>query len=225
MDSQKEVIYTKGYGIASVPTLKLFRHTPVVETLHGYQSEHDILKILDQHVIRDSDQVLAKVIEENSQGHSTQAYELIVNAIVDDPKNARLPLAMCKLLKHEERYAEAIKLIKILPDELREDAELQFIYELMMLHQARNNDLTLEQLDDLIAANDADLELKRQRFIQLISEQEIKLALQQLVAIMEREHGFDNNYAQLAMLRVFALLAERYPLISTFRSSLNRYTY
>jgi len=225
VNTEKEFVYTKEYGIASVPTLKLFRNAVVVETLHGYQSEADLIKMLDRYVARDSDQVLATAVQEYAQGKQTQAYEMIVEAIVEDPKNIRLPLAMCKMLKHEQRYADALKLIKSLPEDLREQVEIKSSYELLMFHQERDSDLDSEQLNSLLTADDSNMELRRQRFIQLIIEQQFEMALEQLVAIMDREQDFDDNYAQQAMLRVFTVLEETHPVISKFRSNLMRYTY
>ena len=75
IDTKTEFIYTKQYGIASVQTLKLFRNDEVIETLHGFQSEHDLVKMLDQYVARDSDQSLASAIHQYSQGKQEKAYE------------------------------------------------------------------------------------------------------------------------------------------------------
>ena len=39
IDTETEISITKDYGIASVPTLKLYRDGEVHETCHGYQSD------------------------------------------------------------------------------------------------------------------------------------------------------------------------------------------
>jgi putative thioredoxin len=83
MDVDNEFIVTKEYGIASVPTLKLFRHGQVVETLYGYQSENDLTKVLDRYVVRDSELTLARALQAYTQGQQAQAYEMITDAIVD----------------------------------------------------------------------------------------------------------------------------------------------
>lgn len=102
-----------------------------MEALHGYQSEKDLTKILDQYVARDSDLVLAKALQHYSQGKLIQAYESITEAIVADPVKPRLPLTMCKLLKHEKRYNEALKLIEASPDWIRNNNEVAQFYAVL----------------------------------------------------------------------------------------------
>ena len=225
VDTQKEFIFTKEYGITSVPTLKLFRNNEVVATLHGYQSEADLKKILDRYVARDSDRVLAAAIHEYAQGKGAAAYEMIAEAIVEDPDNVRLPLAMCKLLRHEQRYAEALKLLKSLPEKLHEVAGVKAMTEIIGFHLERNDKLDMEQLQQMIDAEPSNLELRRQYFIAHVLEQNYEMALQQLVEIMEIEQTFDRNYAQQAMLRVFTILSESHPLVREYRKNLRRYTY
>ena len=225
VDTQTEFIFTKEYGIASVPTLKLFRNGEVVETLHGYQSEHDLVKMLDQYVTRDSDQTLASAIHQYSQGNQDKAYEMIANAIVEDPKNPRLPLAMCKLLRHEHRYTEAVKLIKSLPEDIRENNEIKMFYEIIWFYDERSDTQTSEQLIEQQQSSEADLDFLKQLFIQLVIEEHFEAALLRLVEMMEIDQSFDDNYAQTAMLRVFTLLGDSHPLIASFHPNLSRYTH
>ena len=225
VDTLAEFIFTKEYGIASVPTLKLFRNGEVVETLFGYQSEHDLAKMLDHYVARDSDQSLASAIHQYSQGNQGKAYEMIAEAIVDDPKNPRLPLAMCKLLRHEQRYVEAVKLIKSLPEDIRENNDIKLIYEIIRFYAERDGEQSAEQLGELIQSKTNDLKLKQQLIIQFVIEENFESALSQLVELMDAEQSFDDNYAQHAMLRIFTLLGGSHPLISKFRPNLGRYTH
>lgn len=132
---------------------------------------------------------------------------------------------MCKLLRHERRYAEAIKLMKSLPEDIRENAELKMFNEGVKFNAERSDDQASGQLVELMKNNEADIELKKQLIIQYAIEEKYELALLQLVEMMEQDHSYENNYAQSAMLRVFTLLGDSYPLISKFRSNLRRYTH
>jgi len=223
IDTETEVIITKQYGIASVPTLKLFRKEQVVETLHGYQSEEDLIKLLEPYVARDSDMTLAEAVQLYTEGKPTEAYEMIANAIVEDPLNHRLPLTMCKLLKHEGRFAEAIKLIDSLPPNIRSNKEIEQYYDLLSFFVEADLNGDVDALIQHVESNPQDLKARRQLTIQFVALQEYEMALQQLVAIMELEAGFMENYAQKAMLKIFNILGKENPLISQYRPNLNRY--
>jgi putative thioredoxin len=225
IDTEKEVILTKEYGITSVPTLKLFRDKQVVETWHGYQSEEDLLKVLDNYVARESDQELARAIQIYTEGKTTEAYEMIANAIVNDPVNPRLPLAMCKLLKHEERYEEALKVINALPAAIRNNAEITQFHDLLSFYVDIDSTKNITELNAQLKASPDDIEAKQQLIAHYVIQQQYEQAFEQLVNIMDTEPGYADNYAQKAMLRVFNLLGQKHPLVVKYRPALRRYTH
>ena len=225
IDTEKEVIITKQYGITSVPTLKLFRDEQVVETWHGYQSEENLLKVLDNYVARESDQELARAVQTYAEGKTTEAYEMIANAIVNDPVNPRLPLAMCKLLKHEERYEEALKVINALPDALRNNAEITQFHDLLNFYVDIDPTKNIAELNALLETSPQDWAIKQQLIAHFVIRQQYDQALEQLVNIMDTEPGYSDNYAQKAMLQVFNLLGSKHPLVAKYRPALRRYTH
>jgi putative thioredoxin len=225
IDTENEIILTKEYGVTSVPTMKLFRNGKVIETWHGYQSEKDLTKILDNYVTRDSDQQLAQAIKEYAEGKSTEAYEIIANAIIEDPVNPRLPLAMAKLLKHEERYGEAVKLIETLPNEIRKNAEIVQFQNLLsfFMEISTANDIT--SLKTQIDASPEDNAAKQELIAHYVVNQQYEQALQELVNIMDTEPNYGDNYAQKAMLRIFNLLGSDHELVTRYKPALRRYTH
>ncbi|UCB55467.1 MAG: tetratricopeptide repeat protein [Thiotrichales bacterium] len=225
IDADKEVSVTREFGITSVPTLKLFRNQQVVETLHGYQSEDELIKVLEQYVARESDLTLAGAIRLYTEGKKTEAYETIASAIVDDPVNPRLPLTFCKLLKHEERYKEALALIDALPPDIRNHTEVVQLHDLLIFHVDLDSSKNIDGLITQVELAPDDLEAKRQLTTQYVIEQEHEKALQQLANMMEIDPGYKDNYARGAMLRVFNILGSEHALVREFRSNLKRYTH
>lgn len=225
VDADTEVAITKEYGISSVPTLKLFRNKQVVETMHGYQSEQDLLQILEQYVARDSDLTLAGAIRLYTDGKKTEAYETIANAIVDDPVNPRLPLTFCKLLKHEERYKEAMALIDSLPPIIRNNKEVEQLHDLLTFHTDLDNSRNIEGLKSQVELSPDDLDAKRQLTIQYVIDKQHEKALEQLVNIMEIDPGYQDNYARSAMLKLFNILGSEHTLVRKFRPNLKRYAH
>lgn len=225
IDTESEVILTKEYGITSVPTIKLFRNGRVVETWHGYQAEADLSKILDKYVARDSDQQLTRAIGIYAEGKPAEAYDIIANAIIEDPINLRLPLAMAKLLKHEERYQDAAKLIDALPAEIQADPEIAQLRDLLQFHIEIDPAFNITDLNKRLESVPDDYEVMQQLIAHHVIAQEYENALELLVRIMDSSPGFADNYAQKTMLRVFNLLGAEHPLASQYRSNLRRYTH
>ncbi len=225
VDTENEFVFTKQYGIASVPTLKLFRFGKVVETLHGYQSEEDLKKVLNLHVARASDNILAEAIRRYGAGKSSEAFEMIANAIVEDPINPRLPAAMCKLLKHEERYQEAIQLINALPENIGNNREIVQLGALLGFYVDANGVNDFKTLADHTKACPDDMEAHKQLSAFYVIHQLYEKALQQLENMMELDKKYDDNYAQKAMLNIFKLLGEDHPLVAQYRPALKRYVH
>ena len=225
VDAEKEVAVTNEYGITSIPTLKLFRNQQVVATMHGYQNEEDLLKLLEQYVARDSDLTLADAIRLYTDGKKTEAYETIANAIVEDPVNPRLPLTFCKLLKHEERYIEALALIDALPPAIRNHTEVAQLHDLLTFHREVD---TSRNFDNLVRQGEQapdDLEAIHQLTAQYVVRQQHEKALQQLANMIEINPGYRDNYARSAMIRVFNILGSEHALVREFRPSLKRYAH
>lgn len=223
IDTDRESVLTKQYGIASEPTLKLFRNENVMETRHGYQSEEELIKLLEPFVARESDQILADAVQMYVDGNTVEAYEMIAKAIVDDPVNHRLPLNMCKLLKHEGRFDEAMKLIDSMPDTTRNKKEVEQFYDLLSLLTEADLNGDVDALIQHIDSNPEDLPARRQMFVQNVLQSDFAQALDQLVQMMELDARYDENFPQKAMLKVFNILGPEHPLVDQYRPNLKRY--
>jgi putative thioredoxin len=225
VDTENEVALTREYGITSIPTMKLFRDGKVVETWHGFQSEPDLIKILDNYVVRDSDQKLMQAVQLYAEGKTTEAYETITNAIVEDPVNPRLPLAMAKLLKHEERYEEALQVINASPAEIRNNKEIEIFRDLLTFHYELDPTHNAAELIAQLYKSPDDCATMQQLVPHYVIEQQYDEALKLLKRIIELKSDFAENYAQKTMLRIFNLLGKEHPLIAEYRPALRRYSH
>ena len=225
VDADQEVAVAKEYGITSLPTLKLFRNEQVVATLHGYPSEQDLLQILEQYVARDSDLTLAGAIRLYTDGKKTQAYETIANAIVEDPVNPRLPLTFCKLLKHEQRYTEAMALIDSLPLSIRNNKEVEQFHDLLTFHMEADKTRNIASLKTQVEVSPNDLEARKQLTIQYVIRQQHEKALEQLADMMQIDPSYNDSYPRSAMLKLFNILGAEHELVRAYRPNLKRYAH
>ena len=223
VDTAKEIKTAREYGITSVPTLKLFRHETIQASLHGYQSEADLIQMLDQYVSRDSDQVLASAIQEYAIGNHIEAYEMITGEIINDPDNPRLPVALCKLLKHEQRYSEAVNILNSVPPDISQNPDIILLQDqlsfLVVADQINDIDALMEHENEL----PNDLKTKIQLCAYYVANNQFREALQALARVIEIDPQYQDNAARTAMLRIFNILGEGHELIAEFRPLLNRY--
>lgn len=225
VDTETEFVYTREYAVTSVPLLKLFRQGQVMETWRGYQSEAELSKILDLYVARDSDRILTEAIRQYAEGRGAEAYDMLAKAILDDPENPRLPLAVCKLLKHEQRYDEALNLIESLPEEPRRLREMVQLKELLAFSAEQEQGQDSAELQARIEAEPNDLKLQQQWIVHLVMQEQYEAALEQLLAMLDIDKSYNENYPQRAMLRLFRLLGDSHPLTTRYRGRLTRYSY
>jgi len=225
VDTEKEYKISKEYSITSVPTLKLFRDGNIIETLHGYQSETDLNRVLSQYIAKDSDQTLADAIAEYAQGNHDQAYQMITKAIVEDPDNSQLPLSLCKLLKHEQRYADALKLLASLPAEMYTLKEIITLQDELSFLLIADSIVDVEDLIETVENNPKELKAKQQLSAFYILNKEYPTALQLLVDMMEMDKNYNDDYPRVAMLKIFNILGQEHELVTQFRPSLHRYTH
>lgn len=225
IDADAEIKVTGEYGIASLPTLKVFRHEKVVETLHGYQSEAELIERLNQYVARESDQLLADAVAEYSRGDQQQAYATLSDAIVKDPANPRLPIALCKLLRHERRYSEALTFLASLPPEISAMSEVKALRDQLGFMLIADNIADVEALIEQVEHEPGDLHARVELSAFYILNGEFESALQLLVDIMEIEQGYHDNYAQKSMLKIFNAVGSDHELVKQFMPNLRRYTH
>ncbi len=225
IDTDNEVTISKQYGIASVPTLKLFRHEVVAETLHGFQSADELSTLLEKYVARDSDQELALAIQNYSQGNRAKAFDSIIDAIVNDPANPRLPAALCKLLKYEKRYDEAINVIESLPPEIRSYEEIERLANELSFYSIAQQVSNVEELLKRAETRPDDLETMMQLSALHVVNKNHQTALTELARMMEIDSHYNNDYARKAILRIFNILGNEHELVIKFRPTLGRYAH
>lgn len=225
VDTELNAHIIKDYGVTSVPTLKLFRDGVVVETRHGYQSEADINQMLSQYIARDSDKALAKALAEYAQGHQERAYQTIADAIVNDPGNPNLPIALCKLLKYEQRYDEAMNLLAALPEEISKLREVAILRDELGFITIADKITDVDNLIDKAEKNKDTIGDKEQLSAFYILNQEYELALQILAEITELDAHYHDDYARISILKVFNILGNDHDLVKKYRPSLNRYAH
>ena len=196
------------FAVRSVPTIKLIKQGKVVEEFMGVQSEGEIRKLLDKHVIKESDKLLDAAIAQYEAGETSQAIEAIQEISKLDPNNPRTALVYSDLMIREKRYEQAKEVLESLPHEMRQSDEVAVMLAKIQLATSAAD---LPAKDELLKAIEKDPKNSKARH-QLSTlysmEGDYDNAMQQLLEIVKRDRQFEDDAGRKTMLKLFELLGD-----------------
>lgn len=109
----------------SLPTVKVFRHGRVIDTLHGAESEPSLRRFIDKHVAPvTATPVLRATVQAYGEGDIGQATALAAQAALARPEDPQLAANVAKLLVQQGRHAQVFGLLDALPASAQDDDEV-----------------------------------------------------------------------------------------------------
>ena len=211
----------RSHAVVSLPTIKVYRHGKVVDTLHGAESEDTLRTFIRKQLAGSTDTLLLNALSTHAQGDTASAVRLAAEAALADPQNTRISLDLAKLLVLQGRYTQADDLLQALPPEVREELpELrQLAANVSILRSAREAPPAAE-LEQAIAANSDNLEARYQlSAVQLVASN-YDAAMQQLLEIARRDRGFRHDAGRAGLHAVFELLGDDDERVLRYRALL-----
>jgi putative thioredoxin len=214
----------RDHGVASIPTIKVFRRGQAVDTLRGAESETVLREFITRHVAREADAKYTAAILAYQRGDLDQAVTQAAEAALAEPDNPHLALDLVKLLILQRRYAQADGLLESLPAETRELPEVRHLSAHVNLIRSAQDAPPPETLMKAIAADPDDLEARYRLSAVMLTQDEYEMAMMQLLEIIRR----DNAHLQASrdgLLAIFALLGEDDGRVRRYRTLLDKITH
>ena len=150
---------------------------------------------------------------------------MLAEAITHDPVNPRLPLAICKLLKYERRYDEAVELIRSLPPEIKQYYEIRSLSGLMNLLVKADTTQTVETLQEKLQDSPDNEEIKQQLVIQYAAAGQYESAVMLLCEMAEEQGDGNGGFVRQALLNLIEILGDDHLLAGKCRRSLRHYAH
>jgi putative thioredoxin len=211
----------RSHGVVSLPTIKVYRHGKVVDTLHGAESESTLRDFIRKQLADSTDTLLQNALRTHAQGDTASAVRLAAEAALADPQNTRIPLDLAKLLVLQGRLAQADDLLQTLPAETRDASpELrQLAAHVSILRTAREAP-PAAVLEQAISANPDDLEARYQLSAVHLVANNYDAAMPQLLEIARRDSAFRLDAGHNGLLALFELLGEEDERVVRYRALL-----
>ena len=198
----------RGHGVNSVPTVKVFRHGQVIDTLHGAESEPSLRAFINKHVGARADTLYLSALQAHQSGNTAQAITLAAEAAMEQPDDPRIPLDLAKLLVLQGRYTQARDLLQALPPELKSVTEISALLHHLGFILTAQDAPTHAQLEQALAAHPDDLEARYQLAAVKLTQDNYEGAMEQLLDILRRDRGFRQDAGHTGLLAILRMLPE-----------------
>jgi putative thioredoxin len=210
------------HGVNSLPTVKLFRHGNVVDTLHGAESEAVLRGFISKHIAREADGKYAAALQAYQRGDLDRAVTQAAEAALAAPDNPRLAIDLVKLLMLQQRYSQADELMKSLPREVRQHPEIRNLSAHVGFIRAAQNAPPVATLEHAIAGNPGDLEARYRLCAIKMTQDDYTAAMEQLLEIVRRDHAFRDQAGRNGLIAIFSLLGENDARVRHYRALLDQ---
>ena len=213
---------TREHGVNSLPTVKMFRHGKVVDTLNGAESETALREFISKHVVREAESKYVSALQAYQRGDLDQAVAQAAEAALAEPDNPRLAIDLVKLLMLQQRYKQDDELLQFLPGEVRRHPEIRKLSVHVGFIRAAQDAPSIEVLQRAIADNPDDLEARYRLCALSMVQDDYENAMQQLLEIARRNDAFRDQVGRKGLLAIFDLLGTDDERARHYRGLLNQ---
>lgn len=205
-------------GVVSLPTVKVYRHGRVVDTLHGAEPDEVLRRFIDKQLADTADSRLHNALTAHARGDTGSAVRLAAEAALADPHDPRIPLELAKLLVLQQRYAQADDLLQALPEETRALPELRRLATHVGFLRAARDAPPPDELERALAADPDDLEARYRLGAVRLLANDYEAAMRQLLEIITRGGGAARERARHGIEALFEMLGEDDERVARYRA-------
>lgn len=220
VDTEAQQELALQHGIRSIPTLKLYKDGQQVEEIQGAQPEDTLRRLLDRYITRESDVIRNRAAEAWQHGDGAVALELLAQAADMDPDNHRITVDRIKIHLGEGEVDNARQLLQTLPLTVAQEPEVAALTAQMEFVQVAQEAPAPDALERTLAENPNNVEAHYQLGARKVLAGDYETAMEQFLAVLQRDRSFGDDAGRKALLSVFSLLGEQDPRVGPYRRRL-----
>jgi putative thioredoxin len=200
------------YGVRGIPSVKAFIDGQPVDEFSGAIPEGEVRAFLDRLIPSPADEVRAQAAEKRMAGDHSAALQLLADASRLDPGHLGVRLDAAEIMLDLNEADEASRLLASVPDDA--DPRVAQLKARLQFLGATGADAT--ELQARIAADENDLDARLQLAKLWVAASNYEPAMEQLLEIVQRDRGFEDDIGRRTLLDVFNLLGGG-ELVSKYR--------
>lgn len=194
------------FGVRGIPTVKAVVNGEVVDEFSGALPESQVRVFLDRLQPSPAEKLRQQAGRQRKDGAAERARELLQEAQALEPENERVRIDLIRTLLDLDETAAAREQLEGLSLTTRlEDAVKELESRLEFAEQSRNLPPEVELLERIEGKPD-DLDARLQLANRYTNEQRYAEAMQQLLEIIRRDRGFEDDIGRTRLLALFNIV-------------------
>lgn len=208
------------YGVRGIPSVKAFIDGAAVDEFSGALPEGEVRAFLDRLIPSPAEELRAQAAGLRAGGDLSAALQALAEASRVDPAHLGVRLDAAEIMLDLGEADEARRLIASVPDDADPRvAQLKARLQFMGVEGADVAALTAQ-----VAANENDLAARLKLANLLVAAGQYEAGMDQLLEIVRRDRGFEDDIGRKTLLSVFDLLGGG-ELVSRYRRQLSSLLY
>jgi putative thioredoxin len=218
VNTEEEQALAAEFGIRSLPTVQLFKDGQPLDQFMGALPESQVREFVERYLPRESEQLLARAQALLGAGDLEGAAELIDQARESDPENARIPLAEAVIQAAAGNTKDAQEILDNLPADLADDPQVKSLKGQIGFASLQAESPPEATLVSRLEADPKDSDARYRLAAHLVVRGDYERALEQLLELMKRDRGFEEDAGRKGMLAIFAMLGGEGELVNRYRN-------
>lgn len=212
------------YGVRGIPAVKAFVDGQMVDEFTGALPEAQIREFLGRLLPSPADPLRKEALAAYARGEIDAARKIMAEAINLDPSNDNAYLDFVEMSLAANALDEARELLDVIADRARDTARVASLQAQLQLAVAGGG-ADVAALQAAVADKPDALDARLQLANALAVGQDYRGAFEQLIEIVRRDRGWNEEAGRKTMLTLFKLLAAQPQfdnLVREFRVQLSR---
>jgi putative thioredoxin len=225
VDTDREPELAARYGVRALPTLKLFRRGAVVEEVVGVQPPAVLRALVDRHLAKPGDEVIARARTRLAAGDAADAVSMLREGVQAEPAHWPLHLELATALLAAQDVAGADEVVRALPANVAEDPVARALRARIELARAVEAAPATEQLEQRLKEKPDDLEGRYLLGARLILAGDHEAGLEQMLEVMRRDRAFRDDLGRRSLVNAFEIIGSDSELAKRYRSRMTGLMY
>ena len=214
VDIQRNPELVQQLQVRTLPTVKVVFQGQIVQNLEGPLPEPQLRELLDQLTMSPVERIRAQVDELQEQGDRPAAIQLLQQLIAEEPGNHGIAVELADLLIMEGDMDQAQTMLRGLPDDAEGISKPR--NRIAFIEEASSLSSVLE-LSQSVAGDVDNLRLRYELAVAQVSDDQIEAALENLLAMLQKDRDFEDELARKTMIRIFELLGKGDEIATRYR--------